>query len=222
MYESHRYRFIGCDEHGPDHVVHEMQRWGKLYSQDALETLRQVRRERAADGAWVDVGANIGVFSIYFANHCAAEHVYAYEFNPGTFAALQANVAANALEPRRITLVNKAVFSRRARVGMELWVPGNNATCRIQGEIEDGQGGVEAVTLDESLAGATIAMIKLDIEGFEIDALVGAAGILADQRPLVYMECHDPHKPRMQSFMTGAGYRLLKPMGRCYLWEPIG
>ena len=47
----------------------------------------------------VDIGANIGVFTL-FAIHCGASRVHAYEPSAGAFACLERNVRANGLESR--------------------------------------------------------------------------------------------------------------------------
>ena len=45
------------------------------------------------DGIYVDVGANIGLFSLYLAGKCPQATVYAFEPMPAAFAALKLNVA---------------------------------------------------------------------------------------------------------------------------------
>jgi hypothetical protein len=77
--------------------------------------------------------------------------------------------------------------------------------------------------LDDVLAGvADITMLKLDVEEHEVDALMGARRTLREHKPLVYMECLEPFMDRMNRVMAEAGYTLIKPMGRCYLWGPAG
>jgi FkbM family methyltransferase len=215
-YNGREYRFAGCDQVGPDHVVSEMRRWGKWYSLESLERLRRI----GLKGTWVDVGANIGTFTVYFLNECGAEHVYAVECNPGTFAALQKNVERNT-DPRRVTLVNAAAFSAPGRVGLGFRIADNNATCCVSQDLSGGS--VPAVLLDEVLKDAVnITMLKLDVEEFEVDALMGARRTLREHRPLVYMECLEPFMQRMNEFMSEVRYELIKPMGRCYLWGPAG
>lgn len=45
------------------------------------------------DGVYLDVGANIGLFSIYLRDHCPAARIIAFEPMPAVFAPLAANMA---------------------------------------------------------------------------------------------------------------------------------
>lgn len=47
-----------------------------------------------ADGVYLDVGANIGLFAIYLRDRCAQGRIFAYEPMPAAFAALAGNAAA--------------------------------------------------------------------------------------------------------------------------------
>lgn len=57
---------------------------------------------------------------------------------------------------------------------------------------EDGENTVEVVSLDEYLKGPA-SFIKMDIEGYEINALEGARRIIIEQRPLLAICCY--HRP---------------------------
>lgn len=53
------------------------------------------------DGACVfDVGAHIGLFSLYAHRHCNNAHIYAFEPGPGSFAALHENVTRHTIDAR--------------------------------------------------------------------------------------------------------------------------
>lgn len=46
------------------------------------------------DGTYLDVGANIGLFSLYLRDHCPQARIFAFEPMPAVFAALELNLAA--------------------------------------------------------------------------------------------------------------------------------
>jgi Methyltransferase FkbM domain len=52
---------------------------------------------------------------------------------------------------------------------------------------------VELKRLDDLLPAETIAFIKVDVEGAELEVLRGAQGILARCKPIVYFECGKFH-----------------------------
>lgn len=57
-----------------------------------------------ADGTYLDVGANIGLFSIYLRDHCPAARIVAFEPMPAVFAPLAANMAALAPPAQAVQL----------------------------------------------------------------------------------------------------------------------
>lgn len=59
--------------------------------------------------------------------------------------------------------------------------------------MERGAGGAGTVTvpcvaLDDVLAGKPVGLLKIDVEGFEEDVLRGATRLIAESRPLIYVE----------------------------------
>jgi hypothetical protein len=59
----------------------------------------------------------------------------------------------------------------------------------------------------------TVDFIKIDVEGFELEVLKGATGLLARCKPVVVMECKEFSPPRnggtarAVEFLTNFGYR---------------
>jgi FkbM family methyltransferase len=63
------------------------------------------------------------------------------------------------------------------------------------GHIDDvGKNVITAVSIDEFLAGTPVDLIKLDLEGGEVDALKGAAHTLANHLPVLAISCY--HNPQ--------------------------
>ena len=121
----------------------------------------------------VDVGANIGAFSLW-AERLGAD-VVAFEPEPKTFAALVANVAGRHVSPRQAALVGESVPAVR------LYLSGVRSTRHtlLAREIESGAplGGefvdVPTVTVAD-VVGEGCDLLKLDCEGAEFDALLHA------------------------------------------------
>lgn len=118
----------------------------------------------------VDIGANLGVFTILAAGVAGAS-VIAVEPAPETLPALRAHVALNGLE----SLVEVAATALSDAPGTIRMTAGLGASNRI-----DASGiAVPVTTLDALLAGRVPAVIKLDVEGHEAAVLRGARASLA-------------------------------------------
>ncbi|TLD68426.1 FkbM family methyltransferase [Phragmitibacter flavus] len=128
----------------------------------------------------VDVGANIGYYSLIFAKAVGPTGtVFGFEPDPGNFSLLTQNLKLNGHE--NVTMVNKAVTDKSGEI--ELFVsPGCPADHRIY---DSGDGRqkltIPAVALDDyfSEIKAQIDLIKMDIQGAEFFAVKGMKKVLA-------------------------------------------
>jgi FkbM family methyltransferase len=130
----------------------------------------------------IDVGANAGVFSVQQALRGA--HVYCFEPNPDCFRRLRKAVAANGVD-HLVTASNAALGSKpgtaRLSVPQGLTTMGSLRPEWAGGEGED-HVTVELETIDRAMRRFGIGhvdLLKIDVEGLEIDVLGGAAASLA-------------------------------------------
>ena len=122
----------------------------------------------------------------------------AFEADPKNFARLQECVTAMAGVRERVVLHRSAVARRKGTLRFAA-TAGSNASVSASGDTI-----VPCVALDEVLGDERPTMIKMDIEGSELDALEGAARIIATHNPLLAIcvyHCPDhfwkiPHWPK--------------------------
>jgi FkbM family methyltransferase len=144
-------------------------------------------------GLVVDVGANIGLYSIYALQLPTVENVISVEASPQTFEELAANVA---LQTRadKIRAVNIAASARHATLSFFEYAPmaGHNALVDTSfvGERPGSQKiDVKAMPLDDVVTDRdAILGIKIDVEGHEIDVLTGSGAILSQCRGFFQIE----------------------------------
>ena len=164
-----------------DHITKALRR-GQFYEQDFLGFIAE---RYSAPGLFVDVGAFVGNHAIFFAKHCRAGHVIAFEPFPQTFALMQYNVRLNALSGS-ITCVNKAVSDQAGALKMSVVNKKNRGMNRID---ESGKTPVEVSTLDEELSDSIpISFLKIDAEGHGANVLRGAQKLIALHRPTIAVE----------------------------------
>lgn len=113
----------------------------------------------------LDVGANIGDYSVWAAWHGA--RVYAFEPELGNVEKLQKNVELNNLQTA-ITVVPQAVYSYTGHVA--LTVSNQSAGGHIVGN--GSASGVACITLEDFLTGQhipSVDILKIDVEGAEYE-----------------------------------------------------
>jgi FkbM family methyltransferase len=164
-----------------------------------------------ADGSFdtvVDVGANIGLFSIRVAP--LARRVVAVEPLPDHFRILQSNLAPF----RHVVPVQKAVSGTRGPI--DLWVSPNPGGHSILRDVAKGTASVrvDAVTFRDLFADHSIErcdLLKIDCEGAEYESLAAMPDDLWPRIARIHMEFHQGPPgwdgARLAEFLRGRGYR---------------
>jgi FkbM family methyltransferase len=164
---------------------------------DAEKVVQETLAETLKPGQVVyDVGANIGFFTIICSRLVGpGGRVYAFEPMPESAATLRHNVAVNSLE--NAVVVEKAASSTTGEAELlisdwsafhALKVEGISPTEHARGVVA-----VETITLDDFVStggGQPPDVVKIDVEGAELEVIKGAAGLLASRRPLLICELH--------------------------------
>jgi len=160
---------------------------------------------------FVDVGANIGIFSSVIADAARLFddfHVVAFEANPDTFARLAVNA-----ERYGFDAVNVALSDATEYLDFIEGAVSGIATARAhagKAHIAGREFRVGARRLDSfDLAGRLV--IKIDVEGMELAVLNGARGLFdAGRIAAVYFD-EFADKPAVVDFLAGYGFDLIAP-----------
>jgi FkbM family methyltransferase len=144
----------------------------------------------------VDVGANIGYFTLLMANRVGPQgKVIAFEPLAENFRILQENIQLNG--HTNVVAENLALMSRTERIELRSATPGAItwvASVRIDQNSAVESQSVEAVTLDEYVQKKGIAKVdflKIDVEGAEASVLEGATNVLNRDKPILLIEMHE-------------------------------
>lgn len=135
-----------------------------------------VQRVLQGGGLFVDVGANIGAYTL-IASEVPGVHVLSFEPNPTAFAKLGTNVMLNGRA--NVELLNMAAGSAPGELHMT-----DNGADVLNHVVTGGGAGTIAVLVDTLDAvcrrqGAWPKLIKMDVEGHEPQVLEGALECLA-------------------------------------------
>jgi FkbM family methyltransferase len=165
----------------------------------------------------VDVGANLGYMtSILAAKTGPAGKVWALEPHPQVFERLQANVARWRSTPS-LGQVLPQPHALGERAGMAtLWIPPrfeeNVGLARLSSTPpSEGQTcAIEVVPLDDLLAASEkVGLMKVDVEGAELQVLQGARGALGrGQIRDVVFEDHAAYPSPVSRFLESLGFQV--------------
>jgi FkbM family methyltransferase len=153
--------------------------------------------ELVTDGSTVlDVGANIGFFSVRFARWVGPTgHVIAIEPEARNIESLRRRIARAGLLDV-VTCIEAAAADRPGQLRLAR-TPGHPGDHHLA---EDGEP-IAAVTLDELTATdrRPVTLVKIDVQGAETMVLAGARRLIAEHRPAVFVEVDEPSLARMGS-----------------------
>lgn len=173
---------------------------------------------------FVDVGANVGVFSSLVGTRLPGVRITAVEPYPPIRSDLEANLALNDLS---VDVVSAAVGATAGEATFEVLERDVlNRLAPAGREVPPARGITVAVrTLDDLLGDDAPALIKIDVEGAELDVLRGAHGLLGSTGPVVLFE-HCGHgnsfgvtPADVRSFLAELGYGIYLLDGQLTPWE---
>jgi FkbM family methyltransferase len=129
---------------------------------------------------FVDVGANIGIYTLLIASHGC--DVIAVEPARDARRLLEVNLRLNGLNATIVPAALGRVSGQgalTAELGSMNYLVPNATEAGAPGEPVTE---VAVTTLDDVLGDRTAAGVKIDVEGFELDVLLGASRTLGEQR----------------------------------------
>jgi FkbM family methyltransferase len=171
----------------------------------------------------VDIGANFGVLTLLMSKMVGPQGiVHAFEPNPTLVNILKTTFAGD--RANNVTLHPMALGSSTAE--MELHVPSGNfgaASLVRRGDRTSQVVVVPVRKLDDIMLQERIpklTFVKIDVEGFELDVLMGAEGLLRKFRPVVLFEANEwtPHDQvnSVVSYLRGYNYQCIM-IPRCFV-----
>ena len=188
-------------------------------------TLLSLRRDYFGDGVvGIDCGANIGLHAISWARKMTGwGQVIAIEAQERIYYALCGNITLNNVfnAQARHAAVSREVGGMRIPVPNYL-APASFGSLELQRTTNEHVGqdidysqeagsDVAMISLD-SMKLPRVDLIKIDVEGMELDVLAGATEILTHLKPCLLIERLKTNERTLFALLASYGYQLL-PMG---------
>ena len=166
----------------------------------------------------IDIGANEGFYALKIKEHNPDCRIICVEPNPFLFEVLQNNMASNRL--KGLELINKAVAAAPGITPFEFIkeigpIGGRDLKLVERPWLRDDfirSITVETLTLDDlfkQFAVNRAGILKIDVEGMELDILAGAGTCLAQVDKIVIERHNRDLRDGVVDFLTTRGFRLV-------------
>jgi FkbM family methyltransferase len=174
-------------------------------------------RQWQAPFVFVDIGANVGLFSLFAAAHAGrGARIFAVEPEPGNLQRLTFNVSVNPNVPIKILPIGLSDEAGELAVELDRRDRGGSRTRKVtQAEALPNTARVKSQTLLQLVKSEqieTIDALKIDVEGFE-DVILGP--FLQEAPPqmwprlIIIEDCRDGWKVDLLSIMLAKGYSVV-------------
>jgi len=182
-------------------------------NQDPL--IRVIFSHAHATDVIFDIGAFLGSYSIYLSATVNKSVVYAFEPNPSIYEQLLENIktfnVGDSVIAKNIALsdeIRRKVFYVSSEAGRSSFNQSlaeiNN--CRIVKSIV-----VECFTVDHLVESGICRppdIMKIDVEGHELEVLKGAALTIEKTTPKIFFEPHGNNRSKIEQFLSVFGYKF--------------
>lgn len=183
---------ILCFKHNNKRIYFYLPRKGDYIPQQILfrntfyekKTLKKISRFVDDNFTFLDIGSNIGNHIIYFTKILKAKKVYGFEPQKDVFQTLKKNIEINDIsEQVEIFNMGLGINNTNATIKDKYSYNSGATTIKI-----DNEGDIKMNSIDRLDIEDKIDFIKMDIEGFEKQALIGGINTIRKNLPIVWVE----------------------------------
>lgn len=183
-------------------------------------TVRWLHETLRPDDTVLDVGANIGIYSVFAAARTSRGRVYAIEPHAGSFAILLKSISANSME-QRITPLNIALDKASGWIDFtynKLQAGSSGSQLASSPLADETPAVVTEQKLAQSVDGLIAAggmtapnVVKIDVDGNELNILKGMSDLLSGTGlRAIQVEADPSQEKEIVDFLTSFGYRVIE------------
>jgi FkbM family methyltransferase len=182
----------------------------RIYLESLTEFLSFITKKKMKHMSALDIGANIGNHSIFFAGYF--KKVYSFEPHPLTYKLL----AFNSEPYTNIKIFNFGLGDKNKKINLYSKTGNIGASTSSDKDNHSKQKNIVQIkTLDKcKLKLKNIGLIKIDVEGMEFNVLNGGINLIKNQTPIIVFEQleHEFKKSTGETktinFLKGIGYKF--------------
>jgi len=187
--------------------IHRHWKNGYFYEQFELNYIKDML---GSNRRIVDVGANIGNHAIYFDKIMNSEVIYVIEPNEQLYCILLQNVALNYCHKVNVDYL-----------GLALGYEENNCFIENEEMIECNNFGLSKINLnktgnvsvmrgDSLFCDIPIDLLKIDVEGMELQVLQGFEKTINRYKPVLYLEIQNDNNEVIMNYINKICYKVVK------------
>lgn len=198
---------IYAPDAGDDYIQTIIATRHDFFSSHALE---RTRKWIEPGSHIIDIGGHIGNHAVYWAGILNAAKIYSFEPVTSTYAILERNITINQLE--QIVQTFPLAIGEKPCLG-RVSIPDIHNSGSVQ-ILEDSRGECAIESLDSLMQAGTfcaspsIALVKIDVEGYEAGVLLGGKEFFAHYKPQILVEVFKKNKHIVFPIMDSLGYQL--------------
>ena len=158
---------------------------------------------------FIDIGANIGIYSLRIAKQFSHLQVFAFEPHAEAFSRFEQNIKINELE-KKILIFNYALSNESGEIRFlsnerfEVEQSGGAKVSESGNTIVKQKKGDDLFNFkDQALA------IKIDVEGFELNVLQGLSILMSNNKIFLQIEIFDSNFLKVSKYLENFDFRLI-------------
>lgn len=149
----------------------------------------------------LDIGANIGSHTLYWAIERKAKKIYSFEPFDMIYEILNTNIKINYLQDK-VTIYNFGLYDEECKAEIDRFSKNNIGGTNF---IKNNNGRFQLKTLDSLNIKEHIDLIKIDVEGAEIETLRGGLKTIEKNKPIIVIESFT-NKQKLEEIIFPLGY----------------
>lgn len=158
-----------------------------FFELDILQSIDKFINEKSVI---IDIGANVGNHTVYWANITNVKKIYSFEPIVTTFSILAKNIEINNLNDK-VKIYNLGLSDTPTTGKIKEYYTDNTGMTRIA-KADDGDIKLDKLdNIKEIMAEPAIDFVKIDVEDFEKNVLNGATQFFDKYKPAVFIESFD-------------------------------
>jgi FkbM family methyltransferase len=162
--------------------------WEKEVVDTLLGLAREERQRHGGEAVFLDIGAHWGLYALLAHHSGMFDRIVAFEPDPTNYGQLQANLFLNGATTA-IEALQLATSDRERTFGLLLRTSRNRGGTRVVEVGQADQVTCRAVRVDQQLdIAGKLLVVKMDVEGHEMEAIEGLVGLLAKNRCVIHVE----------------------------------
>jgi FkbM family methyltransferase len=181
---------------------------GELYEHEELDI---IRKNCGDSKVFFDIGSNVGNHALFFVKVLKAASVVVFEANPKTADLLKLNISLN----NSSHTINQSYLSigLGAKIGIcTITYPQSNnigASKLLPKDLSTSdQESIPIVPLDHLNIITPPDFIKIDVEGMEMEVLLGARNLINTYRPIIFVEVDSKNSEDFHRWLSESRYEI--------------